>query len=145
MNPVDLSGMLADYTASGAYFIDASGRQALLDAAARLEFAMLAVDLSGCKDKDAALARMARALDFPDWFGGNWDALADCLGDMSWYPAPGYVLLLDHVSEWKQADPVGFDVLLEIANTAADTWAEHGVPFWVLIPGQVAPVGSGGQ
>lgn len=142
MNPVDLSGMLADYTESGAYYVDASGREALADAAARLEFAFARIDLSGCRDKDAALRRIAQALEFPEWFGGNWDALADCLGDLSWWPAPGYAFVLDHTHDWKDADPVGFDVLLEVGNDVAATWAEHGVPFWLLIPvpsGQIAP------
>ncbi len=142
MNPVDLSGMLADAAACGAYYVDIDGREALADAAARLEFAYAEIDLSGCRDKDAALSRIAHALEFPDWFGGNWDALADCLRDLSWWPAPGYAFVLDHTHDWKDADPVGFDVLLEIGNEVAADWAEHGVPFWLLIPvphGQIAP------
>ena len=134
MNTVDLSAMLADHTASGAYYVDAGGCDALLEAAERLEFAFVRIDLHGCEDKEAVLGRFAQALDFPDWFGGNWDALADCLNDLSWLPAPGHVLLLDHSHDWKQADPVGFDVLLEIGNEVATRWAEHGIAFWLLIP-----------
>lgn len=139
---IDLSGMLADYSASGAYYVDASGRDALQDAAERLGFAFARIDLRDCTDKEQALARIARALDFPEWFGGNWDALSDCLADLSWWPAPGYVFVLDHTHDWKQADPVGFDVLLEIGNEVAGTWSGHGVPFWLLfptLPGQIAP------
>ena len=134
MNTVDLSAMLADHTASGAYYVDAGGCGALAEAAERLEFAFVRIDLQGREDKEAVLARIAQALDFPDWFGRNWDALADCLDDLSWLPAPGSVLLLDHTHDWKQADPVGFDVLLEIGNDVAAQWAEHGVAFWLLIP-----------
>ncbi len=139
---VDLSSMLADYTASGAYYVDASGRDALADAAARLEFAYARIDLAGCTDKEQALTRIARALDFPEWFGGNWDALSDCLADLSWWPAPGYVFVFDHTHDWKETDPVSFDVLLEIGNEVAITWAEHGMPFWLLFPtppGEIAP------
>ena len=45
------------------------------------------VDLEHCTDKATLLARFAAALQFPDWFGHNWDALADCITDLSWLPA----------------------------------------------------------
>src|SRR5699024_7231387 len=44
------------------------------------------IELSGTTDKSEILTRIASALIFPDWFGHNWDALADCLGDLSWLP-----------------------------------------------------------
>lgn len=33
-------------------------------------------------DRETAYALIARILRFPDWFGKNLDALADCLGEM---------------------------------------------------------------
>ena len=36
----------------------------------------------GCADKTELHARIAEALDFPDWYGHNLDALMDCLTDL---------------------------------------------------------------
>lgn len=38
------------------------------------------------------LARLAHGLSFPDYFGANWDALIDCLSDLSWSNAPDVVI-----------------------------------------------------
>ena len=35
-----------------------------------------------CSDKEALHRHIAEALDFPSWYGGNLDALHDCLTDM---------------------------------------------------------------
>lgn len=40
------------------------------------------------------LTRIAREMEFPAWFGENFDALNDCLRDLDWHPAPGYVLIV---------------------------------------------------
>ncbi|HRG72048.1 MAG TPA: barstar family protein, partial [Thauera aminoaromatica] len=47
----------------------------------------LRIDLAGCTDKAGVLARIATALHFQESFGHNWDALSDCLCDLSWLPA----------------------------------------------------------
>lgn len=133
MTDVELGALLADASQAGSYFVDPRDRAALVEAATMLDFAVVAINLDNARDKPSLLDAMAEGLLFPDWFGGNWDALADCLNDLSWRPADGYVLLLEHVGEWHAADPASFDTLLEIARDAADDWSRHGVPFWVLV------------
>jgi len=49
---------------------------------------VVALDLDGVADKAGLMERCVRALELPDWFGRNWDALADSLGDTSVWPAP---------------------------------------------------------
>ena len=48
---------------------------------------VVALDLAGVTDKAGLMDRAARALSRPDWFGRNWDALADSLSDPSVWPA----------------------------------------------------------
>lgn len=131
---VELRAVLADPDLSGVYVVEASGSGDFLAAAMALDFAAVAIDLSGCSDRQDALARIAAALKFPDWFGGNWDALADCLADLSWWPAAGYLLLLEHAAHWREAEPGDFDTMLEIIEEAAQGWAAQHKPFWALLP-----------
>ena len=134
MMAVDVREVLADPAQGGAYFVDARESGALADAAQALDFRVARIDLKGCSDKDSVLRAFARAMQFPAWFGGNFDALADSLGDLSWLSADGYLLLLEHSDAWRQTDDDNFAVLLDILNEAAVTWGDQGVPFWALIP-----------
>jgi RNAse (barnase) inhibitor barstar len=47
---------------------------------------VVTVDLDGVTDKAGLMDRCARALEMPDWFGRNWDALVDCLADHTVWP-----------------------------------------------------------
>jgi RNAse (barnase) inhibitor barstar len=51
------------------------------------------VDGRWMSDRNGVFDQFSAALEFPSWFGRNWDAFADCLKDLSWLPAPGYVVL----------------------------------------------------
>ena len=74
------------------------------------------------RDKTALLAALGEALSFPDWYGANWDALADCLMDMSWSEGP--VLL--HLTR-SNALPMELRATLEeVFQDAADYWREQG-------------------
>ncbi len=134
MTPSDPRELLADAAAAGAYFIDARDTQALADAGASLDYAVARVDFAGCAGKDEALMRIAAGLRFPAWFGGNWDALDDAVNDLSWWPAPGYVLLIEHAGPWQAAHPEDATTLVEILGEAARDWAKTRVPFWALLP-----------
>jgi RNAse (barnase) inhibitor barstar len=117
----------------------ASGERMGLEACARaLGFARLDVDLRGCADKAGFLARIATALRFPDWFGQNWDALADCLADLSWLPAPGYVVVLEGIGDFRRAAPDAFATALDILDEACRTHAAHGIPLWFFIAQEAA-------
>lgn len=50
------------------------------------------LDGAAIASREALLDACATALEFPGWYGRNWDALADCLRDLSWLPADGYLL-----------------------------------------------------
>lgn len=90
------------------------------------------VDISGLHSKSEFLAAVAQAVEAPEWFGKNWDALADALSDMSWKNAQGYVLLLVHSNENFNLLENDHDVAREILETTVDYWKTQGKPFWVF-------------
>jgi RNAse (barnase) inhibitor barstar len=94
---------------------------------------VLHVDFATARDKDQMLAILGRSLRFPEWFGHNWDALADCLLDMGWLPAPGYLIILQHCDGIHGRAEEDFVKLMRVFQEAADTWREDGVPFWCLV------------
>jgi len=70
-------------------------------------------------------AEFQLALALPDYFGRNWNALEDCLGDLAWWPAKGYVLLFNDTSELLIAEPPQeMSMLLRILRSVASIWAE---------------------
>lgn len=75
-------------------------------------------------DKAVLLKNIAAALDFPDWFGANWDALEDCLSDL---PGKGSVLLFEQPIP---GDDLG--VLIDILRSTAESWAARGKPFFAV-------------
>ena len=69
------------------------------------------------------IAAIAKALDFPGWFGGNWDALEDCLGDLSWREPPHRLVLRN----FTKSDELG--ILIDVLASAAQFWEEQGESF----------------
>jgi hypothetical protein len=81
------------------------------------------LDLGGVFDKPAFMDRCARALDLPDWFGRNWDALADCLRDLSWAPpARGRLLVVTGWQEYARAVPHDWSIAQEVFTEATEHW-----------------------
>lgn len=118
---------LSDAAKSGVY--RASRVDEILDAAKGSALQVARIDLAGAAGREALMERVARALEFPQWFGGNWDALEDCLTDLSWSKADGHVLLIEAVADLPM-DERG--ILIDILASAAASWAERRRPFFAV-------------
>lgn len=76
---------------------------------------------AGIRSKADLLAALASAGHFPDYFGGNWDALQDCLRDLSWISNRKVVVV--HSDLPLRANPIECRTYLEILQTALADWA----------------------
>jgi RNAse (barnase) inhibitor barstar len=73
------------------------------------------VDGAACRTKPAMFAEWARALDFPDYFGHNWDALADVIGDLV-DDGPIVIAVDDAVQLLADEPPEQLRTLLEVLD-----------------------------
>ena len=121
-------------TANGVYRVPTE--VALLQAAVRhVGLRWVVVDLQRVRGKRALLNAFARGFLFPEPFGDNWDALADCLQDLSWLAEPGMVALLRGAADFAAAAPDEHAILLEILGATAEYWQQRGRVFIALSDG----------
>jgi hypothetical protein len=103
-------------------------------------FALRVIKGAKCQTTAGLLTECARALDFPDYFGHNWDALEECLADLEWLPAKGYILLLTDAGCVLPDDEAEYETFLEILRDAGEAWGSgqagmgmrRATPFHVL-------------
>ena len=94
----------------------------------------------------------AAALQFPYYFGENWDALNECINDLSWMPAERFVLVITNAAEALAETTDAFRTLMEIlcdagrewskASPGTRPWAPEPRPFHVIL--QVSEGGMSG-
>jgi hypothetical protein len=118
---------LKDASRSGVY--RAPSDVVVLDVVRGSGLRVVDISLQGATSKDELLRRIAGALEFPGWFGGNWDALEDCLSDLSWHKADGWLVLFRDFSE---GSPEDRGVLIDALRAAALFWAEKGRLFFAV-------------
>ncbi len=125
--------LFSDTARASVYHLPHGDRSALFAGAGAADCLVLTVDLAKARSKEAMLAAIASSLRFPAWFGSNWDALSDCLLDMGWLPALGYVIVLEHSDGIHARAEDDFVTLMQTLQEVADEWREDGVPFWCLV------------
>lgn len=75
---------------------------------------------------------VAQALQFPTYFGQNWDAFDECIRDLEWLPGTGYALVIQHSSALWQEAPRTAGELVNSWLAAAELWAKDSVPFHLI-------------
>lgn len=67
----------------------------------------------------------AAALQFPYYFGENWDALDECITDLEWLPGDSYALVITNaVQLLSKEDGRHLQVLVNILERAGDEWGQ---------------------
>lgn len=132
----DAATLLRDPSLAGLHSCTEDGASALFQAGPAEGFNAYRIDLGLARDARSLHHVMARALHFPEWYGNNWDALLDCLADMSWNEADGYLILMQRAEVLARAEPKIFTTFLDVLRETALFWREEGRPFWVLFIGE---------
>lgn len=90
--------------------------------------------LGEAETKTQVLATIGRAFHFARAFGKNFDALRDCLTNLTWKagPQPGFIIVLEQLPNAAQFDREARETLLDVFRDAADFWAEKKVAFRVF-------------
>lgn len=86
----------------------------------------------GILGADKLLDEVAKSLNFPAYFGENWNALFDCLKDFNWIKEKRICLIHKEIPSIEIED---LKIYLEILRDAADDWKEgEEHEFFVLFP-----------
>ncbi|MFZ5502074.1 MAG: barstar family protein [Pseudomonadota bacterium] len=127
-----LAQQLSQFETAGSYTLTC-GVDSLRQASAQAGLMLFEADMKGVKGKPKLLGALARAIDCPDTFGANWDALADVLCDLSWQGAtPGYVLLLRNASDTLGLSVNDREIAQDLFADTALYWRQRGKPFWIF-------------
>ena len=122
-------------------------------------------ELVGVGDAAQFFQKCAGTMAFPAWFGHTWEGLADCLGDLSWLPGSGHVLLWERYGAlagwdgkawWRAYETFTRAVAVRVRyaapplfvllrGTGPDVSPVDGTPIPALpaVPGSAVPLGRG--
>lgn len=79
-----------------------------------VRLAVLSKDIS---TEGELFAAIATGLDFPEYFGGNWNALWDCLADLSWIPERTIVVVHERAP---RLTPENLITYLDVLQSASE-------------------------
>lgn len=79
-----------------------------------------AIDGNECKSKEDFFTKTSAALQFPDYFGNNWDSFSECLCDCSWITQKKILIVISNADKLFNGDESDTEVFQDIMETAED-------------------------
>ncbi len=122
--------LLSDVRLTSLYALRPDQADSLEAYAQMLDFAFLRADLIEEIGQTEQLEKIGQDLKFPSWYGANLDALHDCLTDLSWQSARGYILLIQGIEEVLTSPET--ESLREVLTSVIEFWQAQETPFWVF-------------
>ena len=76
-----------------------------------------------CPSYAALHNEVAAALQFPGYYGENWDAMDECITDLAWMPAQWYLFHVNGIELVLPNDEDNFRIFLKVLYRAGISWA----------------------
>ena len=81
------------------------------------------IDGDKCENTANFLNEISEAFQFPDYFGNNYDSLAECLNDLSWLDKSNYALVIrNYNSLLKEEDDKTLSNTINLLKGVAKEW-----------------------
>jgi Barstar (barnase inhibitor) len=103
----------------------------LLDFAKQSKFRVFHLEGQQITGLDRYFAAIADLFQFPDYFGGNWDAVADCLTDLSWEEGDRILVVYSNYQGLRGGED--WDLVMEIWSNTIEFWRGQGVMVAVVL------------
>ncbi len=109
--------------------VPASSRGDVIAAATANGLAAFVVDCDRARSRSAVLRAVVKAVDFPEFFGGNLDALYDCLCDTVMDQKAGVYMWFEKLHSGDPALEADSAAIIAVCNDTVDFAANNGRVF----------------
>ncbi len=84
-------------------------------------------------DEESFFNTAKTVMRLPGYFGYNWDAFEECINDLSWIPAQGYIFIYDNTSVFFSKHPKDAEILTGILDDARNNFRGSEISFEVIL------------
>ncbi|MGZ7442373.1 barstar family protein [Paenibacillus sp. TH7-28] len=84
-----------------------------------------------CNTVEKLFDEFSAVLQFPWYFGENWDAFEECINDLGWFNADAYVIFISNSESLLELTNKNLDTFLNILKTTTYEW-EKGRDFGAM-------------
>jgi RNAse (barnase) inhibitor barstar len=123
---VDLGSELPALRGSGVHVLPAGAEAGLRRVLEGHGFEMRVVECGAVRDEASLFSALDRGLALPDYFGGNWDALDECVAEVFAQEGPPLAVVFRDVHVLLGADVQAFVMLVALLDRAIDFAADRG-------------------
>jgi len=93
------------------------------------EWDILRVRGEKATDEARFFDELAAALQFPYYFGENWNAADECITDLYWLSGSSFLFIFDSAHYLLSESDRGFRILLDVLTDAHDRWHRETADF----------------
>ncbi len=81
----------------------------------------------------AIIDQIAKDFAFPEYFGRNWNAMDECLGDLSWSHRSRHCCILRGSAVLRTRYARIYDLVVDVFMVAGQSWAKEGVSLKLVL------------